>query len=264
MTLRKDGRSAKNPRKNKPTISPKITDKSAVSKRTSAAAKKNNFGGKVVLTEEQAERKAANKKKKQFKPSEEAEIRALWESGEYTLGELAERYSRNRDSLSRYFSQRGIIKGAKAEEFAIAVNKRIMDELMGDAGETVKKVKALKSDYLAKIDVAKKIANNEIAATQRKGLPLSAALPSLRTIKEYIGILTVCRSEEYDLLGVIEFEARVEHDDLPELIVTELTVGDIEDMRRKQKEAGSLEEAEIETPEGDDDDDDTNEVVDES
>jgi len=256
------------PVKNKPTISSKITDGSEKSKKASDAAKRNKIGGKVTLTKDQLKRKAANKRKTQFKPSERAQIKALWESGEFTLSELAAKFNRNGDSLSRYFSERGIVKGAKAEEYAKEIERKIFEDLMGDTGKIAKKVKTLKEDYLTRFDIAKKLTHNEIANVQKNKLSMAAALPNLRAIKEYIGILSACRAEEYDLLGVLELESRVEHSDLPELIISELTGKDIERMRLEQLKLTSLDEVEISVEDDDqaaeqDIEDDDNEIIDE-
>jgi len=265
MALRKKIRGENKPaERESPT--PRIRDNKKRSEVISKAAKDKKLGGKVELTEDQKRRKAANKSKRQWKPSEEAEAIALWESGEFTLSELASKFNRNADSLSRFFTTRGLTKGSKAEEYAKAVHERVMSQVMGDVGETATKVKNLKDDYLTRFEIAKKLTHNEIATVQKRGLSLQSALPNLRAIKQYIDILSHCRTEEYDLLGVAEFESRIEHDDLPELVISELTVEDIEKMRVEQLKLSSMDEIDIDQMDefGDDKEKECNEVISES
>jgi len=250
------------PRTNKPTRTRAIKGNTEQAESRSKSAKENDLGGKVDLTEDQKKSKSENQKKNALRPSQEAELQSLWESGEFTLRELSDKFNRAPETLSRYFSSRGIEKGAKAEEFAKKVNDRILEELMGDAGETARKIKTMKDEAIQRHEVILKMTQQEIAIVKQKGLPLQNALPNIRALKEWQSILETARKEMYTLLNAEEFESRIEQDDVPELVVSELTAEDIKELRRTQLEISSLEEGasdDIIMP-----DDDENEIIDES
>jgi hypothetical protein len=58
-------------------------------------------------------------------PSQWAEIRALWETGETTLNELSERYGVTTRTLQAHFAKQKAVKGSKAKEIAAAVTEAV-------------------------------------------------------------------------------------------------------------------------------------------
>lgn len=208
------------------------------------AARKRGFNGGKPLTEEQKERAAIRRSYSKIRTSERAQMIAMWESGEFTLKEIATKFQRSIDYISRYFTVNGHIKGSKAEEYAREIRQMIQQEMMGDLAETARKIKALKEDYLTRIAIIKKMAQNEIASAHSKNLPLQVALPNLRAIQAHLNIVIACRAEEYSILGVSDFEAKIEQDDVPELLVSELTNQDIQELRAAQEREGGMSDVE--------------------
>jgi len=217
--------------------------------------RRGNPDGFKAVTEEQIKARAESKKKPNLKPSQIAEMEAMWESGEVTLKELAERFNRSQDNISRHMTLNGVVKGAKAEEYSRMIKEKIAQELMGDVGEHAKRIRQAKDYALGQIDLIKKLAANEIIGAKKKNLNLSSTLPALRALDQYMKVVSGCRNEEYILLGIKEFEEKVEQEDIPELIVTELTGEEIERMRQEQREFDQM---------VDEADTDVNEIVDES
>lgn len=226
-----------------------------IKKADPAIKKTNHVGGFKNITREQIEARSESKRKPNLKPSEIAEMEALWESGEVTLKELSVRFDRSQENISRHMTMNGVEKGAKAEEYSRLIKEKIALELTGDPGEQAKKIRQAKDYALGQIDLVKKLAANEIISAKKSNLNISTTLPALRALDQYLKVISGCRSEEYTLLGVKEFEERVEQEDIPELIVTELTGEEIESMRREQREFDRV---------MDDVDADINEIVDES
>ena len=192
------------------------------------------------MTPEQLARESENKKKPTLKPSQRKEMEALWESGEVTLKELAQRFNRDEAAISRYMKENGVVKGSKAEEYAQLIKEKIAEELLGDAGENAKRIKKMKEDYINYNEALNRLASNEIASARNKGLPLQSILPNIRTLNELAKLFATTRTENWALMNVIEFEQRIEKDDVPELRISELTSQEIEQMHLEQARLAGL------------------------
>jgi hypothetical protein len=74
-------------------------------------------------------------------PSTWAEICALWEIGDVTLPDLAERYSVHTRTLQAYFGKHKIIKGSKAAALATSVKEEIYSNSLGDKDLTIQRAR---------------------------------------------------------------------------------------------------------------------------
>lgn len=212
-------------------------------KNVSNAAKQGTkaiVANRAKLSPEQVAAAVKKQTKPNLKPSQIAEMEALWESGEVTLKELAERFNRDQAMISRHMTLNNVTKGSRAEEYARIIRDKIANELAGEPGENAKRIKKMKENYLAYNEMINRLAQNEVAVMREKKLPAQAILPNLRALKELASIFTATRSENWALLGVIDFEQRVERDDIPELLISELTGEDIERMRIEQLQMANL------------------------
>jgi len=192
------------------------------------------------LTPEDLARESSRKKKPQLKNSQWAEMAAWWESGEVTLKELSAKFGVHESTISRYMDLNGHIKGSKAEEFAEEIRQRIADELAGDVIETVKRVKQIKEDYLRRMDMVSRLVEKEISNAINSKLPMQTALHNVRAIGEMTKVFATARSETYLLLGVRELEEKAMADDIPELLISELTSNDIERIHMEQAKADGM------------------------
>lgn len=240
---RKPGEETELIKKGRAAAAKKKENPEARTKTRSESAKKNGQSpvvNKAQATPEQIE--AANKKKQKpaLKPSQIAEMEALWESGEVTIKELAQRFNRDPSMVSRHMTLNNIIQGSRAEEYSRLIRDKIASELAGDAGENAKRIKTMKEQHLGYKNMIENMVLKEFQTMRAKNLPAQAILPNLRAIKEAYSIFNMTRSEGWALLGVVEFEQRVERDDIPELLISELTSEDIERMRIEQLQMASL------------------------
>ena len=134
---------------------------------------------------------------KRLTPSIWAEIRALWETGETTLAELADRYGVRTRTLQAHFAKHGTEKAAKAKELAAVVQAEIYSAMAFDAETRVELGKeAQASAYrnavtierlvMAQLEEAQTAPENAFkAATAIKTLSLAAqALERLSGIKK--------------------------------------------------------------------------------
>lgn len=224
-----------------------IKDQEAKARRQDAEGfiKSKSEGGKKAAkkiletmanrTSDQKAAAAAKQKKPNLKPSQEAEMEAFWESGEFTLNELAERYGRDPTSISRHMSLKGIIKGSRAEEYSRIVREKVAEELSGPPSETARQIKQMKEDNLKYTSAIAKLTWAEMAKAQQQGLPFLSIRPNLMALKEAASIFSMLRVENWALLGVVEFEQRNDVGEIPELLISELTNEDVEKMRMDQQ-----------------------------
>lgn len=170
---------------------------------------------------------------KRLTPSVWAEIRALWETGEVTLAELADRYGVRTRTLQAHFDKHGTIKAAKAKEIASVVQAQIYSAMNFDVETRVQLGKeaqtsayqnavAIERLVMAQLEEAQKTPENAFrAATAIKTLSLAAqALERVNGIKR-------------SALGLDEL---VSQEDLPILEIVELTQEEIERMHQSQEE----------------------------
>jgi hypothetical protein len=120
-------------------------------------------------------------------PSTWAEICALWEIGDVTLPELAERYSVSTRTLQTHFAKYKVEKGSKAAALATSVKEEIYDTSLGDKGLTIQRARetrekayknacAVEEQIMGTVDAMGKASSKTLGLTSKlKALALAAA-----------------------------------------------------------------------------------------
>src|SRR5450830_74984 len=120
-------------------------------------------------------------------PSTWAEICALWEIGDVTLPELAERYSVHTRTLQAHFAKHKVEKGSKAAALAISVKEEIYATGLGDKDLTIQRARetrekayknanAVEGLIMATLDAMQKDPSKMLGLTSKlKALALAAA-----------------------------------------------------------------------------------------
>src|ERR1017187_1142339 len=120
-------------------------------------------------------------------PSDWAEICALWEIGDITLPDLAERYSVHTRTLQAHFTKHKVEKGSKAAALAISVKKEIYSSGLGDKDLTIQRARetrekayknanAVEGLIMATLDAMRKDPSKTLGLTSKlKALALAAA-----------------------------------------------------------------------------------------
>ena len=85
----------------------------------------------------------ASRKRKyvRLQPSTWAEIDALWEIGDETLMDLAERYGVNTRTLQAHFAKSKVEKGSKAAAIAASVKAEVFGKGLGDQDLTIQRAR---------------------------------------------------------------------------------------------------------------------------
>ena len=130
----------------------------------------------------------AKRRYTRLSPTTWAEIRALWEVGDVTLPELADRYGIAERTLQKHFSQHGTTKGSKAAEVASQVRQEIFEkelpetELIAERARdgrerAYKNANALEDLVMTQVEIAKDPSQAMRASTVLKGLAIAASAP---------------------------------------------------------------------------------------
>lgn len=229
---------------------------------------------KAKMTEEvkksktQAEDKTSVQKKpqatrqSQMKPKEWAEAEALWESGNITLAELSKRFGRAEETFSRHFASLGIKKGSKQAQSAEMVKEEVAKNIADDAKVLSTRIRESKEEHYKMTTVITKLVMNEVLSAQKSGMPLEAKSNNIKALKDAMSVVKMAREERWAILGMDDPDS-INEDDLPELVISEMTAKQIEDMHLAQEKASQdfIDEMEGVLGSSSDDEDDENDVV---
>ena len=194
-------------------------------------------------------------------PRQWAEAEALWEVGEVTLDDLAKKFSRDRTVFTRYFKKHGIVKGSKAAARKEEVKEAVAAAGIDEATVLANRIRETKEDHYKMSTALAKLAWAEVLTAKKDSKPFSSIKDNLKALDNAMNVLTKARMERYAVLG-LDKDDYVDEDGLPELVISELTAAQIEELRNRDEEgleAGTAvipdasQEEEIEVIEGDDD-----------
>lgn len=217
-----------------------------------------------MTTAKKTPAKPAAKPSSRLTPKQWAEAEALWESGEVTLEDLANKFSKHKSNFSRHFDKKGIKRGAKAEVHKKRVAEAVTAAGVDDATVTASRIRETKEEHYKMASGLAKLIWSEILTTKTKEQPLSVATANLKALDLAATGLERLRKERWAILG-LDRSDYIDGDVIPELVISELTAEQIQALQMKDIEDVGLSvgDAVQELPqEGEDPtDDDENDVV---
>jgi len=170
---------------------------------------------------------------KRLTPREYARAKTMWQSGDYSLGEISTQVGVSVTALSRRFKRDGVERGSNAKKVAAAVQKSIERTAAGQAEELAAFAHTFKMNALKAIDLFNKKAYTDVAQAVRDGVPVGEKLGDLKALNEASKII----SQNYNTGALIlGFDQEIgDEDDLPELRVSIMTENDVAELREKQR-----------------------------
>lgn len=160
-----------------------------------------------------------------------AEAVAMWELGEASLADLANRYGVTRETFSRKFKKMGVVKGSRAAEQADRVRKEIEKSSITDATILAERARSTREDHYNWATLLAKMSMLEISTARTEGRSISTTLPVMKAIDKALDALRKAREERWKCLG-LDDESFLP-DDLPDLTIKELTASEIDEMRER-------------------------------
>lgn len=198
-------------------------------------------------------------KKARLTAKQWAEAEALWAAGNITLDGLAAKFKVDRSTFNRHFVKKGIVKGSKQDEQAKAIAAKVAADSVAEATLVAARIRETKEEHYKMSSALAKLTWNEILKTKQDGTPVSTALNNLKALDSAMNVLKKAREERWAVLGLDRPDA-VDPDELPELIVSELTAEQIKQLRdREFNELDAIEDTKTKSKDRqseDDDDDD--------
>lgn len=203
------------------------------------------------------------KKSKRLTPKQWAEAEALWASGEVTLGQLATKFGITEQSLHRHMKAKGIEKGANADKHAKKVAEAVTAAAVDDATVLAARIRETKEEHYKMSSAIAKLAWQEILTAKQNGSPVAVAVNNLKALDSAMNVMTKARMERWAVLGLDRADY-VDEEGLPELLISELTAEQIQELRdRDFNEFEELPDEAVQTDAGGIQDDSDDEVVEE-
>lgn len=161
-----------------------------------------------------------------------AEIAAIWELGDATLQELSDKYGITRQGISRKMKELGIVRGSKSSQQLARVHEEVVKATGQDAKVIAQRMVDTKEDHYNHSNMLGKLAMNELALAKSEGRALATAEPNLKAIQRAMQVVKMVREEKWVVLGLDQIEH--EDEDLPELVIREMTQEEVRAIRDAQ------------------------------
>lgn len=166
------------------------------------------------------------------KPSVWAEAEALWATGDVTLQELAEFVGVSTTSVSLHMKQKNISKGEKAEERRKKIAEKVESSSLGSISEHSARIKETKDEHYNMSKGIALLTWKTIKDAQTSGTPFGAIQPHLKSLEIAMNVLTKAQQSRWQVLGLDRPDA-VDSEDLPDLVISELTAEEMEALRER-------------------------------
>lgn len=176
------------------------------------------------------------------KPKQWAEAEALWATGEATLAELSKMLGISMSGISIHMKKRGIANKSAAEEHKRKVTEKVIEAVSEDAGIIAARIRETKEDHYKMATGLAKLAWNEVLKTQQAKEPISTATSNLKALEAAANVLSKLRLERWAILGLDRADT-FSPDELPELVISELTAEQIHALQERNFNELDIEES---------------------
>lgn len=183
---------------------------------------------------------------KRMSEADFVEARELYELGKSGLADLADVYGVSRQALSRRFKDAGVIRGSRAHEAAAAVKSAVGSSPSTSAAAAIERYADKRADWIEETrlqgvkqlriarQLAQKVVQDALSATPPR--PLATVDDDLKAVARFNKIICDNLARSLDILRANE---HVDEDDLPMLILEDLTQ---EEILQHHKNTGALPE----------------------
>lgn len=194
----------------------------------------------------------AAKPKSHMTPKQWREAEAMWESGDFTYDDLVKKFGKSVSTFERHFKKHGIVKGSKAAATKKKVEEKLAAAAVDEATILAARIKETKEEHYKMASAIGKLTWNEILKTKQDGVPIATALNNIKTLDAALSVISKARTEKWAVLGLDKPDA-VDPDELPELLIGELTEEQIRELRERD-DAGIDDLPTVQDPPADDGD----------
>lgn len=179
---------------------------------------------------------------KRLTPREYARAKSMWQSGEYSLAEIADTVGVSATALSRRFKRDSVEKGSTANKVSAAVQKAIERTSASQAEEMAVVAHDLKMQALKSIKLFNQKAYADVAKSIQDKTPLAERLNDLKALNEASKIVAQNYATGAKILGLDQVLNEAE--DLGELQIHLMTENDVAELREQQRREAAEAEGE--------------------
>lgn len=179
----------------------------------------------------------------------------MWGSGEFTQADIARKLKVPNVTVSKHFDRKGLKKGVRQEELLKAAQEELMKTAVEDAALVALRIRETKEDHYKMASNLAKLTWAEILTAKQNGAAFSTIQGNIKALEMAMSVLKKAREERYAVLG-LDKDVDVDEDDVPDLVVSELTTDEIAVIRAQDIQ---LEELEVSAQPQEDYEEDENE-----
>lgn len=170
--------------------------------------------------------------------AEWAEAEAAWASGAVSLPELSHQFGTTERGLQARFARRGIEKGEAAKVLAAQVVARVAEEQASQVGTLAERAMTIREVTYANAAKVERAIMDRLDAAAADPAQTFAAAAAIKMLTNAASALERLHSLKRSALGISDDD--VNDDEIPVLLIRDMTDREIEDMRNKQDEEDAL------------------------
>lgn len=175
-----------------------------------------------------------------------SEIEAVYALGDATGAELAKKYAISERAISRHMEKKGIRHGMSAAARDAEIKRKLAEETADDVAKRAMRIRKTKEDHYKWSEALAGLTMQEILEAKKAKSSLSSIGNNLRALRIAAETLSRLRDERYQVLDV---EAGDNGDELPELVIRNLTADQIKRIQEDKDRARQAEqELDMEDP----------------
>lgn len=148
---------------------------------------------------------------------------------------MATRFDKDRSAFVRYFKKHGIVKGSRAAARKEEVKEAVAAAGIDEATVLANRIRETKEDHYKMSSALAKLVWAEVLTAKKDEKPFSAIKDNLKALDNAMNVLMKARMERFAILG-LDKDDYVDEDGLPELVISELTAAQIEELRNRDEE----------------------------
>jgi hypothetical protein len=167
-------------------------------------------------------------------PSQWAELRAFWETGDHSLAELSDQYGVSPRAIQSHVSKHGSVKGSKAAEMAAVVQKEIFKEELGDRDTFVFRAKETRESAYANAKMVENLIMAQLHLAQKDPSQAFKAATALKALSLAASALERLHATKSRALGLDREDAVP--DEMPVLEIRDLGAAEIAELKRRNEE----------------------------
>jgi hypothetical protein len=172
-------------------------------------------------------------------PSDWAELRAYWESGDHGLAELSDRYGVSPRTIQSHLSKLGSLKGAKAKELAAVVQKEIFKEELGDQETITRRAKETREAAYTNAVIVDRLVMAQLAVAQKDPTHAFKAATAIKTLA--LAAATLERTQAIRLRALGLDKENAPPDEFPVLTIRDLNADELKALQERDEPDGESE-----------------------